>query len=110
MMITYNLVAIVNERRDQKSFHIASERSVRVEFMHFVQNEVLGPLLVAGDVVVTCLEGVFVLGPGLAFIEPMTQAVMPEGEVLEIRCTAPRGALELIWAPPFPAVRPADGR
>lgn len=104
-MISYGLLDILRQRLGQPSFHVASEKSIRIEFMRFSKDQTLGPLRVDGDVVVTCLEGSFAIGDDGNNAPPMTQVVVPEGEILKITCTA-TGAVQVIWAPPFAVARP----
>jgi hypothetical protein len=105
-MISYGLLDILRERPDQVSFHVASERALRVEFMRFSRDQKLGPLAIEGDVVVTCLEGSFIVGEGQLPATTLTQLVVPQGEVLKIVCDSDQGALQIIWAPPFGVARP----
>lgn len=99
-MIAYGLLDILRQRSGQGSFHVASERSVRVESMRFAEGEALGPLRFEGDVVLTCLEGTFEVA-GAGPVGALTQLVVPQGEPLGLECTSPAGAVQLIWAPPF---------
>jgi hypothetical protein len=100
-MISYGLIDILRDRTSQASFHVASEKSIRIEYMRFFKDQVLGPLRFKGDVIVTCLEGNFVVGDEGILANALTQVVIPEGESLNIRCTSEEGAVQLIWAPPF---------
>src|SRR5437762_1477701 len=61
-MTRYGLLTMLDERPGQRSFHVASEKHVRVEFMRFAAGQQLGPLNFEGDAVVTCLEGSFLVG------------------------------------------------
>jgi hypothetical protein len=103
-MISYGLLDILEQRAGQRSFHIASEKSIRIEFMRFSQGQKIGPIAVAGDVIVTCLDGVFEAGDQASPMTSMTQVVFAAGERLQVRCTSDEGAIQLIWAPPFPPV------
>jgi hypothetical protein len=100
-MIIYGLQDVLRQRTGQGSFHIASEKALRVEFMRFKRGDRLGPLKIDGDVVVTCLEGAFTIGKDGAALDPLTQAVVPEGEIFELACRSDAGAIQIIWAPPF---------
>jgi hypothetical protein len=106
-MIIYGLQDVLRERTGQGSFHIASEKALRVEFMRFTGGDRLGPLNIGGDVVVTCLEGTFALGKDGVELAPLTQAVVPEGETFDLACRSEAGAIQIIWAPPFPRSTPA---
>lgn len=110
-MISYGLLDILRQRAGQASFHVASEKTIRIEFMHFSKGQELGPLTYEGDVVVTCLEGTFAVGDGNdgASAVALTQIVVPEGESLRIRCSSGAGAVQVIWAPPFAAAGPSCG-
>lgn len=105
-MIYYGLIDILRQRAGQASFHIASEKAVRVEFMRFAKGQKLGPLKFDGDVVATCLEGTFDIGEEEVSATVLTQVVVPQGERLVLRCTSERGAMQIIWAPPFAAASP----
>jgi len=61
-MIFYGLLEILQHRANQASFHVASEKAVRIEFMRFSKGQELGPIKFEGDIVVTCLEGIFTVG------------------------------------------------
>ena len=100
-MISYGLLDILEQHVGQASFHIASEKAVRIEFMRFSKGQQLGPLKYAGDVVVTCLNGTFEFGEDVTPATILTQVVVPEGEGLKIHCVSDVGAVQLIWAPPF---------
>lgn len=105
-MIHYGLLDILRERAEQASFHIASEKTVRIEFMRFSEGQRLGPFMFEGDAVITCLAGTFVVGDDEIRVTALTQVVVPQGERLTIRCSSEEGAVQIIWAPPFaPAVR-----
>src|SRR5215475_9687425 len=105
-MISYGLLDILQQRAGQSSFHIASEKAVRIEFMRFSSGQELGPVKVEGDVVVTCLEGTIAVGAEGLPAKPLTQVVVPQGESLKLRCASDQGAVQLIWAPPFAATKP----
>jgi hypothetical protein len=94
-----NLVAVGHSRTDQKSFHIASERHVRIEFVRLFQGEEYGPLLYRGDLIVTAIEG-DALCSNISLC-PMDQAVIPEGEKIHIVCNSKVFVFQLIWAPSF---------
>ncbi len=104
-MISYGLLDILQQRAGQTSFHTASEKSLRVEFMRFSKEQQLGPLKFDGDAIATCLTGTFEIGENATSAVPLTQVVVPEGETLLIRCTSEEGAVQIVWAPPFPAHR-----
>src|SRR5688572_21257465 len=104
-MISYSLLDILQKRAGSGSFHMASERALRIEFMRFAKEQKLGPMKVEGDVVVTCLEGAFVIGEEGLAVSVLTQVVVAEGEVLTLVCTADQGAIRVIWAPPFPVAK-----
>lgn len=101
-MIIYGLQDILRQRAGQGSFHMASEKGLRIEFMRFKAGSRLGPLNVTGDVVVTCLEGAFTIGKDGEELGLLSQAVVPKGEVVEVVCLSDTGAIQIIWAPPFP--------
>lgn len=105
-MISYGLLDILRLRAGQSSFHIASEKAFRIEFMRFTRDQELGPIRVEGDVVVTCLEGTFAVGKDRMLAPALTQVVIPQGEILKVACTANEGAIQVIWAPPFAATYP----
>jgi hypothetical protein len=105
-MISYGLLDILRQRPGQPGFHIASEKAVRIEFMRFVSGQELGPFKIDGDAVVTCLEGAFAVGVEQLAAAPLTQFVVPQGEIVQLRCTSVEGAVQIIWAPPFAAATP----
>ena len=100
-MITYGLLDILQQRVGQLSFHIASEKSIRIEFIRFSKGEKLGPLKFGGDIVITCLKGSFLIGEQDTSVTVLSQVVLSEGESLNISCTSDEGAVQIIWAPPF---------
>jgi hypothetical protein len=101
-MTSYGLLTILDERAEEKSFHVASEKHVRVEFMRFTIGQKLGPLTFEGDAIVTCLEGAFLVGEKAQPIGALWQVIFPGGEALELSCASESGAIQIIWAPPFP--------
>jgi hypothetical protein len=105
-MISYGLLDILRQRAGQASFHVASERAIRVEFMRFAKGQELGPLKFEGDIVITCLEGAFAVGDDGTPAAALTQVIVPEGESLRVRCSTDAGALQIIWAPPFAMAKP----
>jgi hypothetical protein len=107
-MISYGLLDLTHQRADQASFHIASEKALRIELMRFAKGQQLGPVEFEGDVVVTCLEGGFAVGVEGIAATVLTQVVVPDGEVLMLRCTSDSGAVLILWAPPFAPVKAAN--
>jgi hypothetical protein len=49
-VITYGLLEILRQRVGQTSFHMVSEKAVRIEFMRFTKGQELGPISFEGDV------------------------------------------------------------
>jgi hypothetical protein len=74
--------------------------------MRFSKGQQLGPLKYEGDIVITCLEGGFVVGENGAPASALTQVVLQEGETLKIVCTSDEGAIQVIWTPPFAPTKP----
>ena len=105
-MIVYGLLDILKQRAHQASFHVVSEKAIRIEFMRFSKGQELGPIKFEGDIVVTCLEGIFAIGDDGISAVPLTQVVVPEGERLRMQCSSENGAVQIIWAPPFASVKP----
>lgn len=97
----YQISDLLRRRTDQKSFHIASEEHVRIEFMRFERGQRLGPVRYNGDVVLTCFEGEFSLAGEQERFAALCQAVLPEGQSLDLTCHSEFGVLQLIWSPPF---------
>ncbi len=100
-MKIFHLIDIVRDRAEQRSFHVASEVWVRVEFVRFIAGGELDPVTMEGDTVVTCIEGTFVVGLEAQQLTPMSHAIVPGGEVLRLVCTSEAAVVQLIWAPPF---------
>ncbi len=103
MITTLHLTEIVRHRAGQTSFHVASEKHLRVEFFVLAKGKGLGPVVVEGDTVVTCIEGTFAMGTQGVLLGPLSQAIIPVGEVMHLSCTSDTGALQVIWTPPFAA-------
>lgn len=97
-----NIPELVRTRTEQASFHVASERHVRVEFRNLRVGEKLGPFRYAGDVVITCFRGTFALSDGqeTRLAKELDQFVVPENTRIEIECTE-AGTAQIIWAPAF---------
>lgn len=102
-MTCYGLLEILAQRPSQASFHLASKKSLRIEFIRFARGQNLGPISIEGDVVVTCLEGEFETGAEARKATTLIQVVVPQGESLELRCVSEQGAVHLVFAPPFAA-------
>jgi hypothetical protein len=97
----FNIPTILRARADQKSFHVVSERHVRIEFRNLNSQEAIGPFAYAGDLVVTCYRGSFRLEAGsqTEILVEGDQAVVPESMTVRFLCEV-AGTLQIIWAPP----------
>lgn len=103
-MIKYSLFEIFKQRHDQMSFHMASEKALRIEFMRFLKDQSLGPFKYNGDLAITCLNGIFHIGNEDLKMELMDQVIVPNGEYLKLICVSDEGNIQIIWTPPFAQV------
>lgn len=101
-MEIYNVPMLLRARTDQKSFHVASEQNVRVEFRNMVAGEVLPAFRYAGDIVLTCFGGGFRLEADEEAVDlgVLDQAVIPAGQVVRMACES-SGTVQFIWCPSF---------
>jgi hypothetical protein len=97
----YNISGLITNRLGQKSFHIASENHIRIEFLNMEKKEKLGPLKYDGDIIITCYRGRFDLEGLDVEMSELIQAVIPVGESLEVTCKSEIGTIQIIWSPPF---------
>lgn len=97
----FNIRALLRERAEQRSFHVAAEQHVRIEFHNMAAGNHLGPFTYEGDVVVTCYAGEFRLEEGTrtAKLGELDQTVVTSGTRVRMVCEA-AGTLQLLWAPP----------
>ena len=100
-MDRYHILDLITNRSDQKSFHIASEKNIRIEFMNMNEEEKLGPLKYEGDIIITCYLGNFYLEGLDVELSELTQAIIPVGNCFEVRCQSEKGTIQIIWSPPF---------
>lgn len=96
----YNITDLIQRRADQASYHVSSERHIRVEFRNMSTGEKMGPFRYEGDLIVTCFGGAFSLSDGQNRCEMIDheQAVVPEGATVELECRE-QGTVQIIWAP-----------
>jgi hypothetical protein len=104
MVERFNIRELVRTRADQRSFHIASEKNVRVEFRNMVAGDRVDPFSYDGDLVLTCYKGAFVLKElsGAVNLVEMDLAVIPASSSVSLECTID-GTIQIIWAPAFAA-------
>jgi hypothetical protein len=103
----YSIAGILATRAGAKSFHVASTPHMRVEFFQAKQGKTLGPVSVAGDVMITSYGGTFRVecNSGEDFeLEALNQAIIPEGIEWSVSCLSDQGGLQVVWAPPFPRI------
>jgi hypothetical protein len=98
----FSIPELVRTRAEQPSFHMASERHVRIEFFNLRNGAKLGPFRYAGDLVVTSFRGSFEVSDGDAthLVRELDQVVIPDGSLVEVDCQVD-GTLQFIWAPAF---------
>jgi hypothetical protein len=96
----YHIQQLPTARADQRSFHVASETHVRIEFVRLGAGRSLGPLKYGGDVVVTCVDGVALVGDETE-LEPLEQLVIPQGVELLVTASKTEAVVQVIWCPPF---------
>lgn len=101
----YNLADIAAQREGQKSFHVVSEKSLRVEYVRLAPEERYGPLNYDGDVLVTSITGR--IDCGEERLSELEQVVVPEGKTLQILAVG-EAVVQLVWSPPFARAR-SDG-
>lgn len=98
----YNIAKLVAARSQQRTYHLVSERHLRVEFRNLARGEVVEKFVYAGDVMLTCYRGAFAVTAGgtSAELTEMDQLVIPEGTPVSIACERD-GSLQLVWSPAF---------
>ena len=96
-MRKYHILELPQQRRDQPSFHVASEKHVRIEFMRLGADQTLGPVQHGGDVVVTCVAGAVFVGDET--LEVLEQCVVVEGSELKVVGRADASTIQLMWCP-----------
>jgi hypothetical protein len=102
MIERFNIQSLIRNRADQKSFHMAAEKYVRIEFHNMRRGDSLGPFAYQGNVILTCYRGAFRIETAADTVElaEFDQAVLPPGE--RTRLTSVNdGTLQLIWSPPY---------
>lgn len=100
-MEIYNIAEVIKKRFDQKSFHVASEKNVRVEFHNMKRNDCFGPLKFSGDAIITCYQGVFHFGEKGEEITESMQVIISCGEAINFQCRSDFGTVQIIWCPAF---------
>jgi len=103
MIEHFNIRSLLERASQQKSFHVAAEKHLRIEFWTMARGET-NSFTYEGDIVVTCYAGGFLLesDAGTVKLGEMEQAVVPTGTPLRIVCEA-HGTVQLIWTPPYAA-------
>ena len=96
-MDKYHLTKLPGARPDQRSFHVASTKYVRVEFIRLAPGETLGPVMYSGDVVLTCISGAVDAGDGR--LEELEQVVVEEGTELTVSGANDDSVVQVIWSP-----------
>jgi hypothetical protein len=101
MIEHFNIRSLLKRAPHQKSFHIAAEPHVRIEFWNMVGGA-MSSFTYQGDIVLTCYAGEFRLESGTETVKlaELDQAVVPAGTALKIVCDA-SGTVQLIWAPAY---------
>lgn len=102
MVERFNIRDVVRARLDQRSFHIASEKNVRIEFRNMVTGDKIDPFRYEGDLVLTCYRGSFAfgeVGTSVDLVE-MDQIVVPASTSVALQCTS-NGTIQIIWSPAF---------
>lgn len=97
----FNIQALLSSRAAQRSYHVAAEQHVRIEFRNLASGEVIEPFAYGGDVVLTCYRGVFsvCLGGEDPFpIAELDQVVIPAETSVQLECRD-NGTIQIIWAP-----------
>lgn len=100
---TYNIYDLINRRSDQPSYHMASEKHIRIEFHNFRLRGTLGPVRYKGDLIITTYKGHIGLEvDGVKVtLSNMDQAVVPEGHEVRLICEDEPTTVQIIWSPPF---------
>lgn len=101
----FKISELLQTRREQRSFHVASESNVRIEFRNMRAGEKLPPFSCAGNLVLTIFAGEFSISDGVQTkrASELDQLVTPEDAPLAIECVVD-GTLQIIWTPPFASV------
>jgi hypothetical protein len=101
-MEQFNIKDLISSRANQQSFHVVSEKNVRVEFRNMRAGETLEGFRYDGNVILTCYRGTFALEEEnkRVMLQEMDQAVIPVSALMVIECLQ-EGTLQIIWSPPF---------
>lgn len=96
----FNIPTLVRSRSGHRSYHVAAEQYVRIEFRNMAAGETIEPFVYAGDVVVTCYRGLFSLAAGKEShaLGELDQVVVSRGTRVSLECTQD-GTIQVIWAP-----------
>ena len=101
-MERFNIRELLATRVDQRSFHVASEEHVRVEFRNMSAGEELDSFRYAGNVVLTIFSGDFVLKVAgkLVEVSEMDQVITSTNESIGLQCKL-AGTIQIIWSPAY---------
>ena len=100
-MLIIQPAALVRQLEGQTSFHMASEDGLRIEFILSKQGQKLGPLQCEGEVLVLIVQGEYKLPSHSDALVEGAEVLFVRGEPIELTCVTERGALQIVWAPPF---------
>ncbi|MGO9831591.1 MAG: hypothetical protein ACLPJH_15740 [Myxococcaceae bacterium] len=103
MIEHFNIRSLLKRAPYQKSFHMAAEKHVRIEFWNMLGGAMTS-LTYQGDIVLTCYAGAFRLESSAETVKlgELDQAVVPIGTPVNIVCEV-TGTVQLIWTPPYAA-------
>jgi len=103
MFEKYNIESLLASRSEQSSYHVAAERSVRVEFRNLDVGGTIGPFAYDGDVILTCYRGAFILEADTdVHLTQLDQVVIPHNTRVRIACEL-AATIQIIWSPPHAA-------
>jgi hypothetical protein len=102
MIERYNVRSLLLSRSTEKSFHVAAEQHVRVEFRNMSADQEIGPLTYAGDIILTCYRGQFRVDSDthITALQELDQAIVPHGTPIRLRCEV-EGTIQIIWSPGY---------
>jgi hypothetical protein len=97
----FNTKTLVASRATLKTYHVAAEQHIRVEFRNLAEGESVEPFTYQGGVVLTCYAGTFAVtlasAPRLELVEH-EQLVISADTRVYVECVQ-AGTLQFIWAP-----------
>ncbi|MCB1924863.1 MAG: hypothetical protein KDJ27_14170 [Gammaproteobacteria bacterium] len=107
-----SLQDIAHDRRDQPSYHLASEKHLRIQVFNLDEDETLGPWACDGNVLITVVDGVIEMSIDAETqrTTPLWQAVVLPHQIFGLTARDAGAVVQLVWAPPFAELREVSER